>query len=44
MRTSGWQLKRFERILFEAAVSLAALLIVVRIGAMLLLAFLHHAH
>lgn len=43
MAVSGWQLNRFERFLFGAAVILAALLIVVRIGAMLLLTFLHHA-
>ena len=37
-------LNRFERSLFKAAVALAALLIVARIGAMLLLAFLYQAH
>ena len=44
MRASGLNLNGFERCLFKAAVGLAALLIVVRIGALLLLAFLHHAH
>jgi hypothetical protein len=44
MTASGWKLNRFERFLLKAAVGLTALLIVVRIGAMLLLAFLHHAH
>jgi hypothetical protein len=43
MTASGWKLNRFERFLFRAAVGLAALLIVVRIGAVLLLAFLRHA-
>ncbi|HZP64230.1 MAG TPA: hypothetical protein VFB28_12515 [Terriglobales bacterium] len=42
MAVSGWQLNRFERLLFWAAVVLGGTLIAVRIGAMLLLAILHH--
>ena len=44
MTASSWKLNCFERFLFKAAVGLAALLVVVRVGAMLLLVFLHHAH
>ena len=44
MTAAGWKLNRFERLLFKIAVGLGALLIVVRLAAMLLLAFLHHAH
>jgi hypothetical protein len=43
MTVSGWQLNRFERFLFRAALILAGLLIIARVGAMLLLTFLHHA-
>jgi hypothetical protein len=43
MAVSGWQLNRFERFLFRAALVLAGVLILVRIGAMLLLTVLHHA-
>jgi hypothetical protein len=43
MSPSGFQLNRFERILFKVAIALAAVLVLVRLGAMLLLAFLHHA-
>jgi hypothetical protein len=43
MAISGYRLNRFERFLFAAAVVLAGVLIVVRIGAMLLLSVLHHA-
>jgi hypothetical protein len=42
MAVFGWQLNRFERFLFGAALFLAGVLIVVRIGAILLLAILHH--
>jgi biotin transporter BioY len=43
MAVGGWQLNRFERILFRAAVVLAGLLIFARLGAMAVLAFLHHS-
>ena len=43
MTVSSWQLNRFERFLFRAALVLAGLVIIVRIGAMLLLTVLHHA-
>lgn len=42
MTVSGWQLNSFERFLFWAALVLAGVLIVVRIGAMLLLTIAHH--
>lgn len=42
MPVSGSQLNRFERILLWGALTLAGLLIVARIGAMLLLTVLHH--
>jgi hypothetical protein len=43
MGVSGWQLNRFERFLFRVAVGLAALLIVARVAAMLLVTILHHS-
>lgn len=43
MAVSGWQLNRFERCLFWAALLVGGVLILVRIGAMLLLTFFHHA-
>lgn len=43
MSPSGFQLNRFERILFKAAIGLAGVLVIVRLGAMLVLAFLHHS-
>jgi hypothetical protein len=43
MAVGGWQLNRFERILFRAAVLLGGLLVFVRLGAMVVLAFLHHS-
>jgi hypothetical protein len=42
MTVSGWQLNRFERFLFWAAIVLGGILIVARLGAMLLLTILHH--
>lgn len=44
MAVSGWQLNRFERALFWAALVLAGVLVVVRIAAMLLLTIFHRAH
>jgi hypothetical protein len=43
MAVSAWQMHRFERLLCWAALVLAGVLIIVRIGAMLLLTILHHA-
>lgn len=43
MAVSSWQLNRFERVLFWAAIALGAVLVAVRIGAMLFLTFLRHA-
>ena len=42
MPTSDWQLNRFERILFRVAIALGAVLIAVRLGAMVALWFAHH--
>lgn len=42
MAVSGSQLNRFERFLFRAAIILAGVLILVRVGAMLLLGILRH--
>ncbi len=42
MAVSSWQLNRFERLLFWAALVLGGTLIMVRLGAMLLLTILHH--
>ena len=43
MAVSGFQVNRFERFLFRAALVLGGVLIFARIGAMLLVAILHHA-
>lgn len=43
MSAPGSQLNRFERFLFWGALTLAGVLILARIGAMLLLTVLHHA-
>ena len=43
MTVSSWQLNRFERFLFRAALVLAGVVVIVRIAAMLLLTVLHHA-
>ncbi|HTR24821.1 MAG TPA: hypothetical protein VMI10_12650 [Terriglobales bacterium] len=37
-----WQLNRFEQILFGTALALAALILLVRIGAILVMGYLHH--
>lgn len=42
MAVSGTPLNRFERFLFWGALTLAGVLIVARVGAMLLLTILHH--
>ena len=42
MAVPGWQLSRFERILFWAAITLAGLLVLARIGTMLMLTILRH--
>ncbi len=41
---SLWQMTRFERILFRIALTLAFLLIAIRLGAIVVVWFLHHAH
>ncbi len=42
MAASGWQLNRFERVLFWMALVLAGVLIVLRLGAVVFLSILHH--
>ena len=42
MPFSNWQLNRFERVLFGVALTLAGLLVAVRIGAILLAWYLQH--
>ena len=42
MPASNWQLNRFERVLFRLALLLGAVLLVVRIGAVVALWFAHH--
>ena len=42
MAASNWQLNRFERILFRIALLLGAILVAVRLGAMVALWFAHH--
>lgn len=42
MAASGWQMNRFERILFRAALVLAGLIVAVRIAAVLVFGYLHH--
>ena len=44
MVVPGWQLNRFERILFRAALAVAALAIVLRLGAIVIFSFLRHSH
>jgi hypothetical protein len=42
MAVSAWQMNRFERALFRAAVGLAGLIVVVRIGFVAIMWYLHH--
>lgn len=42
MAASNWQLNRFERFLFRVAILLGAVLVAVRVGAMVALWFAHH--
>lgn len=44
MVVSGWQLNRFERVLFGVALLLAVLVIVIRFGAVLVVSYLQHHH
>jgi len=44
MMVPGFQLNRFEHFLFWAAVVVAGVFLAVRIGAVLLVVFLRHAH
>ena len=43
MTVRGFQLNRFERVLFWTAVGLAGVLVAVRIGTAVALTFFHHA-
>ena len=40
--TSGQQMNRFERVLFRVALVLAALIVAVRVGAAVVVWYLHH--
>jgi len=40
--TISWQMNRFERILFKAALVLAGLLVAVRVGFLAVVWYLHH--
>jgi len=42
MRVPGVELNRFERLLFWAALVLGGMLVVIRVGAVVVVAFLHH--
>jgi hypothetical protein len=42
MAVPGWELNRFERILLRAALVLAGLLVVARVGALVLITCLRH--
>lgn len=42
MAVSNWQLNRFERVLFWLALALAGVLVAVRVGAMVVVWYLHH--
>ncbi len=44
MAISLWQMNRFERILFRIALALGILLISIRLGAIVVVWFLHHPH
>ena len=41
---SLWQMNRFERILFRIAFALGILLISIRLGAVIVVWYLHHPH
>lgn len=41
---SFWQMNRFERILFRIALILGILLISIRLGAVIVVWYLHHPH
>lgn len=43
MPSSRWQLNRFERILFTLSLAVAALIILVRLGAVGVIWYMHHA-
>jgi len=42
MAESAWQMSRFERVLFRVALGLAGVIVVVRIGFVAVMWYLHH--
>ncbi len=42
MPTAGYQMNRFERVLFRLAIVLAVVIVAVRVGAMVALWLFHH--
>lgn len=44
MPAFDWQMNRFERIMFKVALALAALIVVIRLGAVAIIWYLHHFH
>ncbi len=42
MPTTGYQMNRFERVLFRLAIVLAVVIVAVRVGAMVALWLFHH--
>ena len=42
MAVPGFELNRFERLLFRAALVLGGLLVIIRVGAVIVLALVHH--
>jgi hypothetical protein len=44
MAVPGFQLNPFERVLLRVALVLAGVLVIVRVGAVIVLTFLHHHH
>ena len=42
MAVSEWQMSRFERILFRIALALAVLIVAVRLGAVMVVWYLHY--
>ena len=42
MAVSRWQLNRFEKVLFNVAVSLGAALVVIRVASVAIIWYVHH--
>ncbi|MGB2606176.1 MAG: hypothetical protein WBC78_21395 [Candidatus Sulfotelmatobacter sp.] len=43
MPAFDWQMNRFERIMFRVALALAGLIVVIRLGAVAVIWYLHHS-